>query len=171
MLVYHYTSAEKYQKICEERILKPLSKFNVKLPDADWDEYSKKFAFPLQKFYVCTLFEQRPKNWVEWGLLDLSLDGFNAGSLLLEINADDGLLSEAVVREHKFHSPKEYGFPPEVWKQREVRDSRPELRKNWYDSAVLFRDYTGDYVCPELLLPTEVRLEDIVVKTNMLFAK
>ncbi len=58
---------------------------------------------------------------------------------------------------------KEHGFSSEVWRQRAVRDSHPELREKWLASTICLRDYQENYVCPEVLIHSTILLERIAV--------
>ena len=92
------------------------------------------------------------------------MEEFAGGDLLLKLSIEDNPTSPLIVRDHKFHSPKEYGYPPEIWKKKEIRDSRPDLRNKWYESAVPFQEYNGNYICPEILIPFNIQLDDVTIE-------
>lgn len=162
--LYHYASQKKYEKLCREGFVKPTSPFNPRIRDEDWGKYIKRFGFPVSKYYTCTFLEPKPKAWAEYGLFDLLMEEFASGDYLLKMMVADNPSNPIIVREHKHHSPKEYGFPPEIWRRREIRDSRPDLREKWCNSAIPLSRYSNNYICPEFLIPYCVPLEQVIVE-------
>ncbi len=160
--LYHYVSEKKYQQIQKDKFIKPSAPFNSKILDKKWDEYVKRFSFPLARLYTCTFFEPEPKAWQEYGLFDLLMEEFAGGDLLLKISVEDNSTHPIIIRDHRFHSPKEYGYPPEIWKKREIRNSKPNLRKKWYESVVPIQEYDGNYICPEILIPFKIPLDNVI---------
>lgn len=159
--LYHYVSREKFSRIQKEKILTPTAPFNSGIPDEDWLDYTKQFPFPLARYYTCCFFEPSPEGWKEYGLFDLLMEEFSGGDYLLKFQIESDSPLPILVRDHKFHSPKEYGFSPEKWRKRKVRNSRPDLRQKWYDSTLTLQEYKCGYVCPEVLVPFEVPLAEI----------
>lgn len=147
-------------------ILKPTSPFSPAVQDKEWEDYIKGFLFPVSRYNTCAFLESKPKSWVEYGLFDLLMEEFAGGDYLLRIAVDDNPEKPLIVRDHKYHSPKEYGCSPEIWRKREVRDSRPDLRKKWLESAVPLSDYESNYVCPEVLIPFDVPMSQIKAIKN-----
>lgn len=167
MILYHYVFEEKYRKIQKEGTLKPSAPFNPRIPDKEWEKYSKRFSFPISKLYICCFSEPMPKSWIEYGLFNLLMEEFAGGDLLLELRLEDNHSSPILVREHKFHSPKAYGYPPKIWRERKIRDSRPDLRSKWYESAIPLHQYNDTYICPEILIPFDIPLEKITIQKEI----
>lgn len=161
--LYHYASQEKFERFQKEKELKPTAPFNPRITDEEWSSYVKKFPFPIAKRYTCAFFEPEPSSWKEYGLFDLLMEEFAGGDYLLELLVEDDKEVPILVRDHAFHSPKAYGVSSEVWRQRAVRDSHPELREKWLASTICLRDYQENYVCPEVLIPSTILLERIAV--------
>ena len=161
--LYHYISKEKYERIKQESFLRPSAPFNSKITNKKWEEYTQRFEFPITQYYICTFLEQEPQQWKEYGLFGLLMKEFSGGDLILKLKVEDNNKFPILVRDHMHHSPKEYGLLPEVWKRREMRDSRPDLREKWYNSTVQLKDYNENYVCPEILIPFAVRFENISI--------
>ncbi|MBS3139553.1 hypothetical protein J4479_00975 [Candidatus Woesearchaeota archaeon] len=155
--VYHYLSDQKLRRIVEQGFLEPIAPFNSHLAEEHWNDYIKQFPFPVVRKYIFAFFQPEPTSWKEFGLFDL-LKEETAGDRLLEIALQDDLPVPVLVREHKFHSPKEYGCSPEEWKKPEIRNSRPELREQWYSSAVTLNSYNFAFICPEVLVPIFIPL-------------
>lgn len=156
--LYHYSSAQKYSVVKEAGFLMPSAPFNSRIQDNEWASYIQRFPFPVARYYTCSFFEPRPAAWIEYGLFDLLMEEFAGGDILLELSIEDNQEMPVIVRDHKYHSPKEYGVSPDIWKKREVRDSRPDLRNKWYESAVPLKLYDLSFICPEVLIPFDVPL-------------
>ncbi len=161
MKLYHYTSEKNWKKIKDEGVLRMATRFNPRIKKEDWLKYTLKFNFPIADHYTCSFFEPEPKNWKEYGLFDLLMEEFAVGDYLLELNIEDESTYPIIVREHKFHSPKEYGMSVSKWRKRKNRDSKPHLREKWYNSAVLLKNYDNTFICPEILIPFNIYLKDI----------
>lgn len=164
MDLYHYISKAEHEELRRRKILIPTSPFNPRIKDDEWKAYIKRFGFPVSRHYICTFFKEKPESWVRYGLFDLLMEEFAGGDFLLKITTDDDPDNPILVRDHKFHSPREYGCSPEVWRNRKIRDSRPDLRDKWYESAIKLSDYNGSYICPEVLIPFSVPLDRIKIE-------
>jgi hypothetical protein len=162
--LYHYLAESKYLDIIERKLLMPTSPFNSRIPENEWQKYSSQFTFSVSRMNTCCFFEQNPEKWKEYGLFDLLMEEFAAGDYLLRLIVEDNPESPLLIRDHSFHSPKKYGMSPQEWRKREQRDSRPDLREAWYQSTVPLRDYDGSYICPEVLIPFPISLDNIKVE-------
>jgi hypothetical protein len=162
--LYQYISKAKHDELMRDGVLKPTAPFNPRVSNKDWGGYIKRFRFPVSRFYSCAFFDPKPDFWIEYGLFDLLMEEFAGGEFLLKIITEDNINNPIIVRDHKYHSPKEYGCAPKIWRNRNVRDLRPDLRDKWYESAVLLSNYDGSYICPEVLIPFSIPLHQIRVE-------
>ncbi|HLD79598.1 MAG TPA: hypothetical protein VJA18_03485 [Candidatus Nanoarchaeia archaeon] len=164
ILLYHYVTSKKYETVLEKGLLLPSAPFNPKVSGTQWNEYIKQFSFPVVQLYTCCFFEPEPQSWKEHGLFELLMEEFAGGDHLLELTILEQNLSDPIlVRDHSFHSPKNYDRSPQDWRKREVRDSRPVLREAWYQSTTQLRNYGGNFICPEVLIPFSIEISNIKV--------
>lgn len=160
---YHHVGTEKYEGIARSGMLMPSAPFNPSIQEDEWSNYAHQFSFPVARLNTCCFFEPEPKSWKDYGLFDLLMEEFAGGDYLLELRVEDKKDLPILVRDHGFHSPKVYGKSPQEWRKRDVRNSRPDLRNAWHQSTTLLRDYDGDFICPELLIPFPISLNKIRV--------
>lgn len=162
--LYHYVSRQRRNEIKKNKALVPLTPFNPLISGKVWHSYAGQFSFPIARFYSCHFFEPLPRTWVEYGLFDLLMKEFAKGDYLLKSKVTDNPACPILVRDHKFHSPKEYEVTPEIWQKKEVRNSRPDLRNKWHQSVIPLRNYTGQYACPEVLVGFPIPLNQIAIE-------
>ena len=161
--LYHYLTSKKYQSMLDSRILIPSAPFNSTVSEEQWGDYSQQFSFPITRLYTCCFLEPAPQNWKDYGLFELLMEEFAGGDYLLELHVSDEQKRPLLIRDHSFHSPKRYGKSPQDWRKREVRDSRPDLREAWYQSTTQLRNYGGNFICPEVLIPFSIEISNIKV--------
>lgn len=161
--LYHHVSDRKYIDTIERKLLIPSSPFNSRVPESEWQKYAGNFSFPVARMNTCCFFEPNPENWREYGLFDLLMEEFAGGDYLLELSVNDNDKTPILVRDHSLHSPRKYGMPPQEWRKREKRDSRPDLREAWYQSTTPLRNYDRSFVCPEVLIPFPISLNNIKI--------
>ncbi|MBI4151960.1 hypothetical protein HY496_03235 [Candidatus Woesearchaeota archaeon] len=151
--LYHYLSDKKLQRLQECHSLHPTAPFNADVPEEQWSVYAARFPFPVSPLNTFCFLERNPPSWHGAGLFQLLMEEYAGGEHLLQLNIYDDPDKPILVRDHYFHSPCSYGFSPDEWKKRPVRSSRPDLKEQWYDSAILLAQYPNNYVCPEILVP------------------
>lgn len=159
----HYVTNRKYMDIIKRKLLIPSSPFNSKISKNKWQGYARQFPFPVTRLNTCCFFESNPKNWEKYHLFELLMKEFAGGDYLLELTVSDNKKNPILVRDHSFHSPKKYGMSPKEWEKREKRNSRPDLRKAWYQSTALLKNYDGSFICPEVLIPFPILLNKIKI--------
>ena len=158
VIIYHYTREKKYLGMIKRGLFMPTSPFNSNIKEAEWLKYVTQFSFPVSRLNTCCFFEKNPKNWKEYGLFE-----FSGGDYLLEISIKDDKEQPILVRDHSFHSPKNYCMSPEEWRERKNRDSKPHLREAWYKSTIPLKDYNNNFICPEILVPFPISLNNIMI--------
>ncbi|MBS3116503.1 hypothetical protein J4421_02800 [Candidatus Woesearchaeota archaeon] len=161
--LYHYVTEDKYRSLLARKFLMPSAPFNSRILEREWEAYVRQFPFQVARLNTCCFFEPEPQSWREHGLFELLMEEFAGGDYLLEVTVSDEERSPILVRDHSFHSPKKYGMPLQEWRKREVRDSKSELREAWYQSTTPLRDYEGSFICPEVLIPFPISLNNIKI--------
>ncbi len=161
--LYHYLSSKKYESMLEGGMLMPSAPFNSNVSEAQWEDYSHQFSFPVARLYTCCFLEPEPQSYRDYGLFELLMEEFSGGDHLLRLNISDEVETPLLIRDHSFHSPQKYEKSVQEWRRREIRNSRPELRQAWYQSTIPLRNYDGNFICPEVLIPFPIKISNIQI--------